>query len=198
MKLSAQLLESTYRPPSPSELSRKLKTQKRARGKVLTTLGEGPPYRVVGIDMEKLGTVERPLPCDHCQTMLRAKQVHIEDKEGQEFIIGSSCAKKLGGEKLARWVKHLEEQQALEALKTTIQQHRAQLEAIPYGEIADRFPYGKHSAKTISAKQRMHRNRGLKKTAYTWAWDMLNATLNQKEKTELAKAAADPEHYISR
>jgi len=173
-----------------------LSVRQAAKSLILTTLGEGPPYKVVGIDSEKMGTIERVLPCDHCGTMLRAKQVHIEDSEGQEFLIGSACAKKIGGARLVKWVKEVEETQALDAIKQTMKLNQARLEAIPYYQIADVFPYGKWSFRHISKQQAFYRNRGLKKTAYTWAWDMLRTRLGPKEVVEFARVVADPDGYV--
>ena len=103
MRLSTQLLESIYVPPSPTALKKKISAQKRAERHKLT-VGEGPPYRVVHIADSKREDL-KPEKCAHCKALLLRKQVTIEDCEGQDFIIGASCAKKVGGVPLAKAVR---------------------------------------------------------------------------------------------
>lgn len=103
MKLSTLLLESVYVPPSPAALKKKISAQKRAERHKLT-VGEGPPYRVVHIADSKREDL-KPEKCAHCKALLLRKQVTIEDCEGQDFIIGASCAKKVGGVPLAKAVR---------------------------------------------------------------------------------------------
>lgn len=126
-----------------------------ARKPTQLTLGAGPPYRVVAIHSAHTGDLE-PVKCDHCKALLVKKQVDIECKEGGTFTIGSSCAKKVGGERLVAKVKQKEEEEIYKQIRDLYNQKKPRLENL----WLDDMPSGIINNSTWRKIQQVQRRRG--------------------------------------
>ena len=166
-----------------------------ARGKTVTVeypwgasevplVGAGAPYRVLDILSSDRDDFP-PRKCDHCGIILNQKQVTISDKEGGEFVVGSSCAKNIGGEKLARAVKALDDQEAQEAVTKLFRLKWDVLSGLPWEDVPPDLEIPPVKKYAIS-RQRSHDTKPL--TAAAFANVLLNnfAFLNPKRRAMFA------------